>query len=132
MQYMEEAVSMDNTLSGKTILVIEDDERIGTLLVEVLAQETPYKAMWVNDGIRALQIVQKVKPGLLITDYRLPSINGIELYDKLHATKDMAETPAIMISASLPEQDLKKRRLVGLHKPFELNELLDTVESLIQ
>lgn len=123
---------MDNRSEEKTILVIEDDERIGTLLVEVLAQETPYRAMWVTDGLRALQIVDNVKPSLLITDYRLPSINGIELYDKLHSIKDMAETPAIMISGSLPEQEVRKRSLVGLHKPFELDELLDTVERLLQ
>jgi DNA-binding response OmpR family regulator len=128
---MEEAASMENKSGEKIILVIEDDQCIGTLLVEVLAQETPYKAMWVNDGIRALQLVHKVKPSLLITDYGLPSINGIELYDKLHSVKDMAETPTIMISASLPEQEVKKRSLVGLNKPFELDELLDTVERLI-
>ena len=123
---------MEKKSGEKIILVIEDDQYIGPLLVEVLAQETPYKAMWVNDGIRALQFVHKVKPSLFITDYRLPSIDGIELYDKLHSIKDMAETPTIMISASLPEQEVKKRSLVGLHKPFELDELLDTVERLMQ
>jgi DNA-binding response OmpR family regulator len=132
MQYQEELVSTDNRSDQKTIVVVEDDERIGPLLVEVFAQETTYKAMWVTDGLRALQVVPKIKPNLLITDYKLPYINGIELYDKLHSIKDMAETPTIMISASLPEQEVRERCLVSLSKPFDLDELLDTVERLMK
>jgi DNA-binding response OmpR family regulator len=132
MQRNEELVSTKDKSNEKTILVVEDDERIGPLLVEVFAQETSYKAMWVTDGIRALHVVRQIRPDLLITDYWLPHINGIELYDKLHEIKDMAEMPTIMISAALPEQEVRKRCLVGLSKPFDLDELLDTVERLMK
>lgn len=116
----------------KTILLVEDDDSIGALLVEALAQETPYQALLVTDGLQALQVVHKVKPCLFITDYRLPHMNGIELYDRLRATKELENTPAIIMSAYLPYEEVKKRNLVSLNKPFELDEFLDTIENLLQ
>ena len=114
-----------------TILVIEDDDSIGAFLVEALAQETPYKALLVTDGFQALQIVDKVQPCLFITDYRLPLMNGLELYDLLKAKQTLKDTPAILMSAQLPEQEVQKRNMVCLNKPFELDDLLNTVERLL-
>ena len=114
-----------------TILVIEDDDSIGAFLVEALVQETPYKALLVTDGFQALQIVDKVQPCLFITDYRLPLMNGLELYDLLKAKQTLKDTPAILMSAQLPEQEVQKRNMVGLNKPFELDDLLNTVERLL-
>jgi len=113
------------------ILVIEDDDSIGTFLVEALSQETPYEAMLVTDGLQALQLVHTVKPSLVITDYRLPNINGLELYDMLKTMQPLKDTPAIIMSAHLPMQEVRKRNLVGLNKPFELDDLLNTVERLL-
>ena len=48
--------------SVKTILVVEDDENIGELIVEAFVQETPYQAMLATDGKQALKIVQNMKP----------------------------------------------------------------------
>lgn len=117
----------------KTILIVEDDDYIGSMLVEALRQETPYQPLLVNDGMQALSLVKRVKPCLIITDYRLPLMNGIELYDRLQAVKDLAGTPAIMMSAYLPpREEVRKRNLVALNKPFELDEFLDKVDSLLQ
>ena len=127
----EEQSCQDKTIIDKTILVIEDDDSIGMLLVEALSQETPYKALLVTDAFQALKAVHQVKPCLVITDYHLPYINGIELYDRLHSTDDLVNTPAIIMSAYLPEEEIRKRHLISLSKPFELDELLDTVEKLL-
>ena len=115
----------------KSILVVEDDADIGLLLYELLSQETPYKAIWVSDGMQALQLASTMKPDLCITDYWLPSINGIELYDRLHEMKDLANMPTILISAYLPEHEVEKRQIVGMHKPFEIDDLLNAIERLL-
>ena len=127
----EEQPSQGKNRLDEPILVIEDDDSIGTLLVEVLSQETPYKALLVTDAFQALKTVLRIKPCLFITDYRLPRMDGIELYDRLHSTHDLADTPAIIMSAHLPEEEIKKRSLVSLRKPFELDELLDTIKKLL-
>ena len=113
------------------ILVIEDDDSIGTFLVEAISQETPYKVLLVTDGLQALQLVHMVKPSLVITDYRLPNMNGLELCDMLKSIHSLQDTPTIIMSAHLPMQEVRKRNLIGLNKPFELDDLLNTVERLL-
>ncbi|MGI9057502.1 MAG: response regulator [Ktedonobacteraceae bacterium] len=114
-----------------TILIVEDDVNIGQFLIEVIQQETPYKFVLTADGLEALQIAEKIKPHLLILNYHLPHMNGIELYDRLHALKEFEDVPAIMVSAVLPEQEVKQRSIIGIKKPFDLDILLNTIEGLL-
>jgi DNA-binding NtrC family response regulator len=132
MSFHEETLSQgQNRRSAKTILVIEDDASIGEMLIDAIS-DTSYQAFLVSDGQQALQLVHAIKPALFITDYRLPKMNGIELYDRLHAQQDLADTPAIIMSAYLPKEEVKKRHLASLEKPFELDELISTIEQLIE
>jgi len=115
----------------KTIIVVEDDEDIGSFLVQAISQETNYQAMLLTDGFQCLKAVTNIKPNLFILDYHLPSMNGIELYDQLHAKKELEQVPAIMISAQLPDRDIEKRDVLGMNKPLELDELLHTIEDMV-
>ena len=115
----------------KTVLIVEDDDEIGRLLVLLLSQETPYQVCLVHSAKEALWIVQEVKPVLFLLDYYLPSVTGLQLYDQLHAQQEFAAIPAIIISANLPVKELETRHIVGLAKPFDLDQLLDTIERVI-
>jgi len=115
----------------KTILIAEDDAAIGELLVQVIAQETPHRAILVADSSRAFNIIEHIKPDLFLLDYHLPGMNGIELYDRLHATEGLAHIPAILLTAGVLEHNFRRRKLVGMSKPVELNKLLDLIEELL-
>ena len=115
----------------KTILLVEDDANIGEVLVQAITQETPYMALLVADGFEALKTVNGIKPNLFILDYQLPRMNGIELYDHLHAIKTLEHTPALMMSARLPHKELEKRQIQGMNKPLDLDEFLQTIEELL-
>ena len=117
--------------SVKTILVVEDDENIGELIVEAFVQETPYQAMLATDGKQALKIVQNVKPNVLLLDNNLPDMKGIELYDQIQVERELENVPVLLMSANVPVQEVKKRNLFCLNKPFELNDLLQTIENLL-
>jgi CheY-like chemotaxis protein len=122
---------IQNQISVKTILVVEDDEAIGDFIVEALKQETAHQALLATDGASALQVAKNLKPNLLLLDYRLPDMNGIELYDRLHMIEGFGEIPAIIMSASLPRYKLEQRKLTRIEKPFELGDLLRTIEELL-
>lgn len=111
----------------KTILVVEDDAEIGAFLVRALQHETSYAVRLVTDSLQAFNAIGGFRPHLLLLDYQLPDINGIDLYDKLHALPGFEAIPCIIISARLPLREIKKRVLVGLSKPFDLLELLATI-----
>jgi DNA-binding NtrC family response regulator len=119
----------------KTIVVIEDDDGIAAFIVEAIRLETPYQIIRFADGYEAwnLMLYQNLLPDLLILDYNLPLMTGIKLYDHIHARKEFAYIPALVISAHLNvcKEAAKERHLACLEKPFELNDLLDMIEKLI-
>ena len=113
------------------ILIVEDDTAIGELLTLALAYETPYQPCLVCSGQEALRAVEEIRPILLVLNYQLPDMTGIQVYDRLHARTQFATTPAIVISANVPQEELDKRHLVDLEKPFDLNDLLQTIERVL-
>ena len=115
----------------KTILLVEDDSIISELLIQMITQETPYQVFAVPDGLEALDLVKNIKPQLLILDYWLPFIQGIELYDRLHNTGGLEEVPAIMLSVNAPLREISKRQMTYIRKPFDMPKLLDTIHRLI-
>ncbi|MBV9231265.1 MAG: response regulator [Chloroflexi bacterium] len=117
--------------SVKTILIVEDDEAIGEFLTLSISQETPYRPLVVLDGFEALKVLRDLKPNLLLLDNRLPSMSGIELYDQLHATKELASIPTIITSASNIEHEIGDRNVSILPKPFELDDLLSMITKIL-
>jgi DNA-binding response OmpR family regulator len=117
--------------AAKTILMVEDEPDIGTVLTEVILQETAYQMVLVNDAMQALLVVKDITPDLLILNYHLPHMNGIELYDRLHAITGLEQVPTMMMSAHLPRHELSKRHILGMSKPLDLDEILATVDTLL-
>src|SRR5262252_4439180 len=113
--------------SNKTILLVEDDTTIAELLVQMIAQETPHRVLAAHDGPQALELIRSIKPQLLILDYWLPTIHGIELYDRLHNTKGLEQVPAIMLSVNAPLGEMNKRHIMYMRKPFDMYKLLEGI-----
>jgi DNA-binding response OmpR family regulator len=127
----QEQPSKEKDASVKTVLVVEDDTGIGTFLVQAILQETHHQALLVTDGFQAMKTVTNIKPSLFILDYQLPRMNGLELYDHLHATKGLEHIPALIISARLPRHEIEKRKLASMSKPLELDDFLQAIEKLL-
>ena len=116
----------------KTVFIVEDDEAIGDLLVQAIEQETSYHAVLASDGFQALKMLRTVKPDLILLDYGLPGMNGLELYDTIHTVKALKHLPVLLVSAQTAriQTEVKARHLSQLQKPFELANLLQAIERL--
>ena len=108
------------TPRSATILVVEDNTDIGDYLRQIIDEETPYQTIVVPDGFRALEKAQQLHPCLLLLDYRLPGINGLEVYDRLQEREETRGVPAIMMSATLPTEELQCRGIYQLRKPMDV------------
>ena len=115
----------------KTVLIVEDDQDIGSFILHAVLDETSHQAILVVDGHKAIETVENIVPNILVLDYHLPRMNGIELYDRLHARQELEHVPAILMSARLPKDEARKRKINCLEKPFELDQLLKTINDLI-
>jgi DNA-binding response OmpR family regulator len=116
----------------KIILIVDDDEAIRETLTEIIQGEsTSYHPIATGDPEEALAMVENMCPALFLLDYKLPKMSGIELYDHLHQIEGLEQVPTLLISANLPYQEISKRRIGAMKKPFELDKLLDTIEALL-
>ncbi|GCF08018.1 response regulator [Dictyobacter arantiisoli] len=120
----------DNT-QNRTILVIEDDANVGSSLVQIIVEETGYFAFLVTDPEQALHVFEDLVPDLLVIDYHLPHMNGIQLYDFLQTKRNFKHIPTIIISAAPPEEEVQVRHLITLNKPFEIDHLLTSIQNLL-
>jgi CheY-like chemotaxis protein len=112
------------TLRSSSILIVEDDEGVGEFLQQTIDELTPYQTIVVQDGYGALERASQVKPCLLLLDYKLPGLNGIEIYDHLQRLEETRGVPAIMMSASLPIEELQQRGIHQLRKPMDIGNVI--------
>ncbi|MBO0779097.1 MAG: response regulator [Ktedonobacteraceae bacterium] len=106
------------------ILIVEDDEGIGQFLQQLIEEETPYQTVVLTNGQSALEQAPALQPCLMLLDYWLPGINGLEVYDRLQEQEKMRGIPVIMMSATLPVEELNKRGIFQLRKPMEIGGVL--------
>ena len=137
MAYTQNVALQEKQPPVKTILVVEDDDDLAELIMEVIQQEgpsdkMPYKPVLATDSMQALEISRTIKPNLFLLDYYLPRMTGLELYDRLHAMEGLEEIPAIFMSANPPRQEIEKRNLISVKKPFNLKDLLHTIEKALE
>jgi CheY-like chemotaxis protein len=107
-----------------TILIVEDDADIAQFLQQLIEEETPYHTTVINNGQTALAQAPHIRPCLMLLDYRLPKVNGLELYDNLQKVEEIRDVPTIMMSATLPVKDLEQRGIYQLRKPMDIGGVL--------
>jgi len=117
----------------KTLLVVDDDHEVRQLEAEILRLEG-YNVLQAESAAAALRVAASTEAiHLLITDFVMPEIDGLELSRRFRAVHP--KTPVLMVSGSLPllrdrnEDDLDRVELLA--KPFAFNELLRKVRTLL-
>ena len=123
--------AMENT----TVLIIEDSSEIQTLL-EYNFQNAGYKVVLACDGDEGLNLAEEIHPDVIILDWMMPLMSGIEVLQKLRKRETTRETPIIMLTAKAEEHD----RLTGLDrgaddyvvKPFSPAELIARTGALLR
>jgi two-component system, response regulator, stage 0 sporulation protein F len=118
-------------LRSATILIVEDDEGIGEFLQQAIDEQTPYQTTVVHDGPQALERARQIQPCLFLLDYRLPGMNGLEVYDHLQNIEETRGVPAIMMSATLPTEELQRRGIYQLRKPMEIGNVIRMITHAI-
>lgn len=126
------APKASNYTSAKTILIVEDDEDIGYLLVQIIHQQTVHRAIHHINARNALDAIVKLTPHLYILDYSLPDMNGLELHDWLQSIERLKYAPTILMSArNPPVEEIRKRGILLIRKPFAVTKLLESIENLL-
>ena len=122
-------------MDDKTILVADDESHILNV-VSLKLRNAGFRVLTAQDGQEALDLAQQERPDLVITDYHMPLLSGLELCRRLKQDPATTSIPAIMLTARgyhLEPADTKDsgiRRM--LSKPFSPRHLLQTVNEVIE
>lgn len=115
------------------ILVVEDDSSLRRLMVAALKQNG-YEAFTANDGLEALDVLEKTNIDLIISDIMMPNMDGYELTRQLR--KADFDLPIIMVTAKETFQDKAKGFEVGVDdymvKPIDINEMILRVAAVLR
>lgn len=115
-----------------TVLVVDDDRKVLDMLRRTLTYDG-YTVVTASDGLMALQLAQEQRPDLVVLDWRMPKLEGIEVAQRLKAADG---TPILMLTA----RDAVDDRVTGLDagaddylvKPFAPAELLARLRALLR
>ena len=116
------------------ILVVDDDKG-ATDLIEVILLSSGYEAIIVNDSSKAMAMANEIKPDLILLDLMMPEPTGFQLCRMMRANADFRATPIIIITAL----DNTDSRVVAigagangfLRKPFHVRDLTEKIKDFI-
>ncbi len=117
------------------VLVVEDEDALSALLQYNLDKEG-YKVTIATDGEEALVMIDEQQPDLVVLDWMLPKVSGVEVCRRLRARPETRNLPIIMLTARGEESD----RIRGLDtgaddyvvKPFSMSELAARIRAVLR
>jgi DNA-binding response OmpR family regulator/DNA-binding CsgD family transcriptional regulator len=121
----------------KKILVVDDDVDNRSLVINTLSETFEnYSVLVASDGEMALDIANQVLPDLILMDWEMPKMNGIESLKQLKKKKVTKDIPVIMYTGIMTSSDALQEALEAgaidfLRKPVEKVELLARVKAIL-
>ncbi|MEM9012632.1 MAG: phosphate regulon transcriptional regulator PhoB [Pseudomonadota bacterium] len=117
------------------VLIVEDEEALSQLLSYNLSKEGFDVAM-ATDGEEGLIAVDEEKPDIVLLDWMLPNVSGIEICRQIRARTETREIPVIMLTARGEEEDRIRGLEIGaddyVTKPFSMSELAARIRAVLR
>jgi two-component system phosphate regulon response regulator PhoB len=124
-----------DTASRPTVLVVEDEPALLALLRYNLESEG-YRVLEAKNGEEGLTLIRETKPDLVLLDWMLPFLSGIEVCRQMRRLPDLKSIAVIMLTAKSEEADKLRGLEVGaddyVTKPFSPSELMARVKAVLR
>lgn len=118
---------------GNRVLIVDDDEDMQALLQTVLERQK-YEVVTAEDGIAALQELEKEAPDLIVLDLMMPRMDGYAFTEELRQRGLQSTIPIIVLSADVNAK--QKADQLGadsyIAKPFDVRDLMDEISHFIE
>lgn len=116
------------------VLIADDDDFIRRLVTTTLEDVAGVRLLEARDGREAVELAVRTRPALILLDVAMPGLDGIEACRRLRAEPATSETPIVMLTAHIGDDDEARAVAAGadryLTKPFSPLDLLRLVDEL--
>jgi phosphoserine phosphatase RsbU/P len=117
------------------ILIVDDEANVSNMLARVL-RRAGYRVTMAGDGAEALEKMKGEPPDLIVLDWVMPGMDGLEALHRIRANAETAHIPVLMLTAKARLEDKMASFTRGaddyVSKPFELSEVLARVQALLK
>jgi DNA-binding response OmpR family regulator len=112
-----------------------DDQLLVTFSVQRILTNRGYDVETASDGVEGVKVFEQFQPDLVIVDYHMPKMNGVEVIEYIR-TKKQSKIPILILSGNTDIEIKEKGFELGiadyLAKPVDLNKLVSVVSSLFE
>ena len=121
-------------MANELILIVEDNEKNRKLARDVL-QFKGYRTIEAETGEDGVALALQHKPDLILMDYQLPGIDGIEAFRRIRGDAATAHIPIMAVTASAMPEEAKKMKAAGFDgfqtKPINVKEFVQAVADVL-
>lgn len=121
-------------MTRKKVLIVDDEIHI-VHVVAIKLRNNDYEVISADNGAEAFDLACSEKPDIIVTDFQMPLMTGLELVEKIRQCDMTKDIPVIMLTArSFAIEDQQKEDLQisqCLSKPFSPKELLEDIEDIL-
>lgn len=121
-------------MAERKALVVDDEFHI-VQVVAIKLRNNGYEVLTADNGGDAYKLACQHNPDVIVTDYQMPSMTGIELIEKLRQNESTADTPVLMLTArgfAIDQQQKEDLKVAAcLSKPFSPREVLQSIEEVL-
>jgi len=122
-------------MTTKSILLIDDEPNLAQVIAVCLESFKGWKVCVVNSGKEGLQVVEALKPDVILLDVMMPEMDGIEVLQNLQKNPAIRDIPVIFLTAKVQTSDREKFAeldIVGIvAKPFDPLKIADEIAQLL-
>jgi two-component system response regulator (stage 0 sporulation protein F) len=112
-----------------SVLVVDDEPAIRKVVASALAQMGCDETFLAEDAESALEIIERQRPDIVISDVKLPAMSGIELAHRVKSSQALGDTPVLLMSAF--GEPARHDADGFLAKPFDIDDLAEFIEPYI-
>ncbi len=131
---IKEILDKKSLLKGRTVLVVDDSASIRKIIENALT-EAGFNVICAANGQKALGLLNKYMPDMILSDLHMPELDGFGLCKKVHTDKTLSKIPFIIMSSDGDRATMRRLLQYGasayLVKPFNIDQLVVTAERFL-
>lgn len=123
-------------MDKKKILIIDDDKVFIKVITDTITQKGTYDIVTASDGEEGLKKSLKEKPDIILTDLRMPNMDGVEFIRKLREHSEFTNTPVFIVSQFSEPDKIAEGTILGIKgyivkADMSVDEILEKIEKFL-